>query len=106
VRVLLDENLPVALAKALPGHQGETVSGIGWEGVKNGELLARAAGRFEALLTMDTNLEFQQPLAKQPFGVVLIRAASNRMVHLSPIVPAMLKALDGLQPGDIRRVGA
>ena len=106
MRVLLDENVPVDLAPALSGHQAETVTGLQWEGVKNGELLTRAAGRFDALLTMDTNLEFQQPLSKQPFGVVLIRAASNRMLHLNPLLPAILKALDGLKPGEIRRVGA
>lgn len=79
---------------------------MGWEGIRNGELIARTAGRFDALLTMDRNLEFQQPLAGQPFGVVLIRSASNRMVHLRPLVPAILAALNGLGPGELRRVGA
>jgi uncharacterized membrane protein (UPF0136 family) len=79
---------------------------LGWEGIRNGELLARAAGRFDALLTMDRNLEFQHPLKQQPFGVVLIRAASNRMMHLRPLVPAILAALDGLGSGELRRVGA
>jgi hypothetical protein len=46
-----------------------------WEGVQNGELLRRAAGRFDVLVTMDRNLEIQQPLARQPFGIVLVRAA-------------------------------
>jgi hypothetical protein len=31
---------------------------------------------------MDSNLESQQPLAEQPFGVVVVRAASNRMQDL------------------------
>lgn len=106
MRVLLDENLPVELATALTGHRVDTVSGLGWEGVTNGELLSRMAGRFDALLTMDTNLEFQQPLTKQRFGTVLIQAVSNRMVHLSPLVPSILGALDTLKPGAIRRVGA
>ena len=106
MRVLLDENLPVDLAPALTGRQAETVSALGWTGIKNGELLARAAGRFDAMLTMDRTLEFQQPLAKQPFGVVLIRAASNRMDHLRPLIPQILDALNGIRPGEIRRVGA
>lgn len=105
MRVLLDENLPVELAGDLSGHQAETVSGLGWEGIRNGELLARTAGRFDALLTMDRNLEFQQPLVHQPFGVVLIRSASNRLVHLRLLVPAILAALDRLKPGELRRVG-
>ena len=71
MRVLLDENLPLDLASELLGHDVQTVVGLGWEGVKNGELLHRAAGHFDALITMDRNLEFQQPLAQQPFGVVV-----------------------------------
>ena len=106
MRVLLDENLPIDLARELPPHQADTVTGLGWDGVKNGELLRRAAGVFDALVTMDRNLEFQQPLAKQPFGVVLVHAPSNRMIHLMPLIPDILDALDGLGPGELRRVGA
>ena len=54
---------------------------------------------------MDRNIEFQQPIDRQPFGVVLIRARSNRMLHLRPLVPAILTALEGLQPGELQRVG-
>lgn len=105
MRVLLDENLPVDLVGELSGHQVDTVTGLGWQGVQNGELLARMAGRFDALVTMDKNLKDQQPLTTQPFGVVLVRAASNRMVHVRPLVPDILAALEDLGPGEFRRVG-
>jgi hypothetical protein len=78
---------------------------MGWSGVRNGELLRRAAGRFDAFMTMDANLEHQQRLSLVDFGVVLIRARSNRMVHLLPLVEAMLGALRSLQPGQIHRIG-
>ena len=106
MRVLLDENLPLALAAQLPGHEVETVIGLGWAGVQNGELLRRATGRCDAFVTMDTNIEFQQILARQAFGAVLVRARSNRMVHLQPLVASILDSLKGLRPGEIRRVGA
>lgn len=105
MRVLLDENLPVDLAALIVGHDVQTVAGVGWQGVKNGELLRRATGRYDALVTMDTNLEFQQPLARQSFGVVLVRAASNRMRHVEPLVPDIVAALAVLRPGELRRVG-
>jgi hypothetical protein len=63
------------------------------------------AGRFDALVTMDKHLKDQQPLTTQPFGVVLVRAASNRMLHLRPVLPAILAALKDLGPGEFRRVG-
>lgn len=106
MRILLDENLPIDLARRLEPHEVQTVTGVGWEGVKNGELLRRAAENFDAFLTMDRNLEFQQPLARQPFGIVLIRASSNRMAHLEPLLPLILEALDGLNAGDVRHVAS
>ena len=38
MRILLDENLPVDLAAELVGHEVDTVVGLGWTGVGNGEL--------------------------------------------------------------------
>ena len=106
MRVLLDENLPVGLREHLASHQVDTVPGRGWSGIKNGELLRRATGEFDVLVTMDRNLRHQQPLANQTFGVVLVRARSNRLADLLEIVPAILSAIDGIQPGELRRVGA
>ncbi len=106
MRVLLDENLPIGLAAELSDHFVETVTGLGWSGVKNGELLRRAADRFDALVTMDSNLKFQQALSGRPFGVVVVRAASNRVRDLLPVVPEILAALDGIGPGEVRTAGA
>ena len=106
MRVLLDENIPVDLATLLGGHEVQTVSGLGWQGLQNGELLQRAVDRVDAFVTMDRNIEHQQGLADQTFGVALLRARSNRMVHLRPLVPGLLHALADLKPGQIVRVGA
>ena len=77
MRVLLDENIPVDLAGLLGGHDAQTVSGLGWDGVKNGELLRRMQGTFDALVTMDRNLPHQQNLAVQPFGRFRVAAAEQ-----------------------------
>ena len=106
MRVLLDENLPHDLAALLIGHQVETVAGRGWSGVHNGELLALAGATFEAFLTMDRRLPEQQDIARLPFGVLLIQAASNRLRDLQPVVPLILGALPTLRPGTVVAVGA
>ena len=106
MRVLLDENLPFDLAASLIGHEVDTVQLRGWAGVANGELMRQAGGQYEAFVTMDRNIEFQQNIPALPFGIVLVRAASNRMVHLLKLVPAILKALQGLRKGELRRAGA
>ena len=105
VRVLLDEQLPLDLAAMLEGHPATIVVARGWAGVKNGDLLRRMRGEYDALLTIDQGIEFQQNIAALPFGVLLVLAPSNRMVHLQPLVPAILEALPGLRPGQLRRIG-
>jgi hypothetical protein len=93
------------MARMLEGYAATTVAGRGWAGVKNGELLQRMYGEYDALLTMDQGIEFQQNIAVLPFGILLILAPSNRLAHLQPIVPAILEALLQLRPGQLRRVG-
>jgi Domain of unknown function (DUF5615) len=105
VRVLLDEQLPLDLAAVLQGHSVDTVAGRGWAGITNGELLRRMEGEYDALITMDRGIEFQQNLTTAAVGVLLLRAPSNRMVHLQPLVPAILAALPALEPGQLHRVG-
>ena len=104
MRVLLDENLPRALAAELTGHRVSTVQAEGWSGTKNGELLRLAHQRFDALLTMDRGLHHQQNLSGLGMRILIIRAYSNRMVHLRPLVGSILKALDALPPGQAREV--
>lgn len=105
MRVLLDENLPRALASELKGHRVRTVRAMGWSGTKNGELLRRADGRFDALLTMDRGFEHQQNLGALGVRVVIIRASSSRLVHLKPLVGEILKTLEALPPGEWCELG-
>ena len=105
MRVLLDEQLPLDLAATLARHNVATVVGRGWAGIKNGDLLRRMRGEYDALVTMDQGIGFQQNIAELPFGVLLVLARSNRMVHLQPLVPAILEALPALKPGQLHRIG-
>ena len=106
MRILLDENLPVDLAAELADHEVASVIRLGWQGIKNSDLLRRARGRFEVLLTMDSNLEFQQNVAGFEVAILVLVACSNRMVHLRPLVPGILTALKTVRAGELRRVGS
>jgi len=106
MRILLDEDLPRRLANHLLAHEVSTVQQCGWSGVKNGKLLALASAQFDVFLTMDGNLEYQQNLATLPIAVLVIQAVSNRIQHLEPVVPNMLRALDHIAPRSLRRVSA
>lgn len=105
MRLLLDENLPHDLGRHISGHQVSTVAGEGWAGVQNGALLKLASGKFDAFLTMDRKLPSQQHIADLPFAVVLLHAVSNRLVHLEPLVPALLRTLPETSAGSLHIVG-
>ena len=106
MRILLDENIPVDLAAELRGHSVGTVVGLGWSGVLNGELLRRAREQCDVSVTLDRNIEFQQNISTLPFAVILVRAISNRMIHLRPLIPAILVAVNAAKPGGLQRVSA
>ena len=105
MRVLLDENLPRAFASELTGHSVRTVRAMGWSGTKNGELLRKADGRFDVLLTMDRGFQHQQNLGVVGVRVVIIRASSSRLVHLRPLVGEILESLEAMPPGEWHEIG-
>jgi len=104
MRILLDEDLPRRLGKMLVGHEVSTVQRSGWTGIRNGKLLELAAADFDVFLTMDGNLEFQQNLATLPIAVLVVEAVSNRMEHLVPLVPGILKELNHIPPNSLRKI--
>lgn len=105
MRVLLDEQFPRHLARELRGHDVSTVQQEGWAGLKNGELLRRAADAvFDVFVTADRNLEFQQNLSQTRLGVILLVAPSNALEDLLPLVPGLLTAIPKSRSGRILRV--
>ena len=92
MRVLLDEQIPKDLVPELQGHEVHTVGQLGWKGLDNGELLARASARFDVLLSMDKSMSAQQDISRFPIALVLIRAVSNRIEALRPLVPEIQAA--------------
>ena len=105
MKLLLDENLPHDLRYFLPGHEVFTVTYMGWEGVRNGELLSRAAAAgFDAMISMDSGIEYQQNLGDLPLSVVLLRAPGNAMQHLLPLLPELLERLRMMKPKTLVRV--
>jgi mRNA-degrading endonuclease toxin of MazEF toxin-antitoxin module len=56
------------------------------EGLPGTVRLDHAAG-FSVFLTGDQNLEFQQNISKRRLGVVVLRAGSNALEDLLPLIP-------------------
>jgi len=105
MRLLLDESVPRRLRRALPGHSVKTAVEMGWGGVKNGALLVLAAAEFDAFITVDRNLPYQQNTAALPVAVVVLNAHSNQLQALLPLVPRLEEALATLQPRTLVEIG-
>ena len=60
---------------------------IGWAGIQNGELLARAVeAGFDVLITMDGNMVNQRNIGRHPIAVIALKAKSNRLDDTSPLM--------------------
>jgi hypothetical protein len=98
---LLDENLPKRLKEVFPEHSVFTVRDKGWNGIKNGELLKlMMADKFDALLTFDRNMRFQQNFKKFSIPVLVLNAPDNSFITLSKLTLKISKTLQSkLEPG-------
>ena len=99
VRVFLDECIDWRLSRDIGGHDVKTARQMGWTAIKNGELLALAAAHFDAFVTVDRNLSFQQNLATLPIAVIVLRAKSNRLSDLRPLVQGLLSTIESAKRG-------
>lgn len=78
---------------------------MGWAGKNNGDLLALAEAQFDAFVTTDRNLSFQQNLARFRIAVFILSARSNRLDNLRPLVPDLLKSLPFANSGEAQVIG-
>lgn len=106
MRVFLDECLDWRLSRDIVGHDVKTALQMGWTAIRNGELLALAAERFDIFVTVDRNLSFQQNLSSHEIAIVVLHAKTNRLADLRPLVPRMLAALGNAKPGTVMPIGA
>ncbi len=105
MKILLDEHLPHGLRLQIAGHKVFTVAFMGWSGIENGELLScAAAAGFDALVTNDHGMEYEQDLANLSVSVVYLNATANTIETLQHAVPELLVVLDKLQPCQFKKL--
>ena len=106
MRVLLDACVPQNLRKVLPGHDVQSAKYARLDGLADAELVVAADALFDALVTCDRSLRWQQSLRGRSVAVVVLVARSNRIVDLLPLVPQLIEALETIKPGEVREVGS
>jgi predicted nuclease of predicted toxin-antitoxin system len=100
-RVLFDENMPRKLRRDLSDLFVRTVQEQGWAGVENGQLLGRASGVFDVLLTADQRLRYQQNVARFSVGVVVIETVDTTVGNLRRMLSRIRAAIDEVSPGTV-----
>jgi hypothetical protein len=50
---------------------------MGWRSLSNGELMREAAPFFDLFVTLDQNLQFQNPTGNYPLGIVVLVTRFN-----------------------------
>lgn len=106
MKILLDECVPARLSRLLSEHEVITVQKAGWGGIKNGELLRRAAADFDAFVTVDRNLAFQQNQSNLPMPVIVINSRSNKLRDIEPHVAVLLQTLNSALERRVYHIGS
>jgi hypothetical protein len=78
----------------------------GWAGKKNGELLEAAGKEFDAFVTTDRGLPYQQNLSLFDLAVVVLEAKSNSYEDLTSLMDGANAALGKVVPGEATRIRA
>ncbi len=98
MKILFDQGTPVPLRKTLAPHSVSTAFERGWAEVENGDLLAAAEKEFDAFVTTDKNLHYQQNLSGRQLAILVLPTTSWPEIqkHLGLISDAV----NALKPGD------
>ena len=95
MKLLLDESIPRRLGGLFPrSFEIVTVPEMGWAGTRNGELLRKATeAGFDALVTADQGIEYQQNLSTLGLRIVVLISPRTRLQELEPLVPKVVDVL-------------
>ncbi len=87
------------LRHALTGHAVSTAHEMAWTGLDNGALLKAAETHFDALITTDQNLRYQQNLSGRRLAILVLPTTSWPKIraHAAQVVAAV----NALRAGDV-----
>ena len=102
---ILRMNASRSTSGTLPLHSVHTAEWAGLKGRKNGDLLRAAEGAgYNVLLTIDQGIPHQQPSGGRVISIILVRAPTNQLEDLLPLVAAILQSLETIGPGQTIKI--
>ena len=105
MKILLDECVNRKLKSRLAGIETYTVAEMNWRSLRNGNLMRAAIeNKFDVLLTVDKNLEYQQNMDKYDIVVVVFDVLKNTIQLLETLVPAFITQMPTFEKGRVYRI--
>ncbi len=104
MRVLIDECVDPRVKLLFRDQKVATVHEQGWDTLEDGPLLTLAQKKFDALLTIDGSLEFQQNLSKLEIALIVVHVPKNQIAHYRVIQKELLAAIEKARPGEVIHV--
>jgi hypothetical protein len=98
MRIFFDHGTPMPLRHALRGHSVSTAYELGWTRLDNGSLLSSAEERFDALVTTDQNMRYQQNFAGRTLAILVLPTTSWPILQAH--ADRVAAAIEALRPGD------
>jgi predicted nuclease of predicted toxin-antitoxin system len=98
VKILFDQGTPEPLRASLKQHTVSTAYEMGWTDLDNGRLLAAAEAEFDAFVTTDKNLRYQQNLAGRRLAILVLPTTNWPELRMQEA--SIAAAVNALRPGD------
>ena len=102
MKILLDECVPWPMHRLLTSHTCTSVQAEGWSGIRNGELLRRAEGRFDLFITSDQNISYQQNLAGRV--IAILELSTNDLRRIQAARSLIQDAIANIQPNEFKQL--
>lgn len=105
MKVLLDNCVTRRFGQLLPGHEVIHAGRHGWAELENGDLIKAAEqDGFEAMITVDKNVEYQQSLAGRKLSIIVLTPRLVFYEHIAPLAPDVESALADLPQGSFIKI--
>ena len=101
MKILFDNCTPATLRRHFAGYDVTLAVERGWEEFRNGDLLKIAQTEFDVIISVDTNIKYQQRLEEYEIALIVLRSIRNTEPRLRELVPETLILLETIQPRDV-----
>lgn len=100
--ILIDENMDEEFPEFIPDHDARHVISVGWQGTKNGVLLAKAAeAGVQVFVTADKNMPYQQSMKGRPFFLIVLDIHPNVLVNQVACIPEIRVLMERGENGSV-----